>query len=514
MSKTIDRTTEPTTITATRPALRLRYIALIFGAAGTLIAAWGSWTPSLWGDEVTSLMSAERPLPSLFVMLGHIDAVHGTYYFALHWWIALFGTSPFSIRFPSAIAVGFTVAAVVVIAWRLRSPRLAIIAGAVCCIVPRVTYMGEEARSFATSAAIVSWLTVVLIELIRREHAPRRLWIGYGVLLAVGTYFFLYVALFALAHLLVLLSIRASRTLFRRWAITVGLAAASVLPLIIFGFLERRQINYLAHDQVSPSTIFNSLWFGTLWFAVPAWTLIAVALIAAIRMRLLRAPAGQRLRALFAPTASPSVVLVAATWLVVPTLVLALAQTAIPSFTARYVSFCAPAAAILIACGIEAISRGRAWIEAVAVIALVAVSAPIYLAQRTPYSKNDSDWAVLSAVIGAHAKAGDAVVFDESINPYRRPRLAMHAYPAGFVNTRDVTLQLPFTSNTSWTDSVYTVAQAASIGRFDGIGRVWLIEWTGGTPDDYGVSDLQQLGFTQVGQPIHTHRESITEFTR
>ncbi|WP_431280322.1 hypothetical protein [Leifsonia poae] len=118
-------------------AARTRWaVASTLGLFASLLAVAGSWIPSLWGDEAASLMSAERPLPSLFRMLGHVDAVHGTYYLGLHWWIAVAGTSPFAIRLPSAIAVGFAVAGTVAIAWRLADRRIAVIAGLVCALLP------------------------------------------------------------------------------------------------------------------------------------------------------------------------------------------------------------------------------------------------------------------------------------------------------------------------------------------------------------------------------------------
>lgn len=74
--------------------------AVILGIVGTALSSLGSWIPSLWGDEAASVLSTSRSLPSLFRMLAHVDAVHGTYFFGLPWWVALFGTSPFAVRFP------------------------------------------------------------------------------------------------------------------------------------------------------------------------------------------------------------------------------------------------------------------------------------------------------------------------------------------------------------------------------------------------------------------------------
>ena len=149
--------------------------AVALGALATVVSLLGSWIPSLWGDEAASAMSAQRSIPSLFRMLGHVDAVHGAYYLGLHAWVQVFGASAFSLRLPSAIAVGLTVMAVVVLVRRLSTRRVAVAAGILCAVLPRVTYMGEEARSFAFSAAVAAWLTVLLVAAIQAPVAdPRR----------------------------------------------------------------------------------------------------------------------------------------------------------------------------------------------------------------------------------------------------------------------------------------------------------------------------------------------------
>ena len=104
-------------------------------------------------DEAASLLSAQRSFDSLFTMLGHVDAVHGLYYVLLHLWIGVAGTSPFAIRLPSAVATGLAAAAVAWMCGRLGSRRLALLAGIVAAVLPRLTFAGEEARSYATDAA-------------------------------------------------------------------------------------------------------------------------------------------------------------------------------------------------------------------------------------------------------------------------------------------------------------------------------------------------------------------------
>lgn len=489
------------------------FVATLAGLLATLISAAGSWIPSLWGDEAASVMSAQRSLPSLAHMLGHVDAVHGTYYLGLHAWISVFGTSPFSLRFPSAVAVGLTTAAVVVLVWRLDGRRMALLAGAVCMILPRVTYMGEEARSFAFSAAAVAWLTVLLVEILHRREVGKGWWIAYGALLAVGTYVFLYVALFAIVHAIILATVRTSRATLIGWGIAVAGAAIAAVPLAIVGLLESHQIAYLAASgQTSFETMFSSLWFDSWGVAAVCWALI----LAAVGIPWWRRRKARVRDTWMVTRTTPTLIMVAMAWLIVPTVILVSAQAVIPSFTGRYVSFCAPAAAILVACGIRSLFTVRAWAGIAAGAVLVALITPVYLSQRTPYAKNNSDWAEVSAAIGAHAKAGDGVIFDQSVRPSRRPRLAMHTYPAGFAGLVDVTLRVPYQKNYTWYDSVYTVEQADSRGRLAGIERVWLVEYAGtpSKPDDWGLLPLENEGFVQTGVRVATHQSLIIELER
>lgn len=502
-------------VRASRPAA----LAALFGVLATVVSATGSWIPSLWGDESASIMSAQRPLWSLFRMLGHVDAVHGAYYLGLHVWGHLFGYSPFAVRLPSAIAVGMATAAVVVLALRLRGTRTAIVAGVFCVLLPRLTYMGEEARSYAFSAAIAAWLTVVLVAALGRERPRAAWWIGYAALLALGTYVFLYTALFVVVHGVIIASTRASRRFVTGWLLAVAVAVLASSPVLIVAASQHRQIEYLgATPQTAPQTVFSGLWFGDGWpLAIAGWALIVVAVVREAR-RWLRGR-GRRTpsSALLPPRPLlPSLVVVALTWLVLPTLILIGMQPVVPDFTARYVSFCAPAAALLMACGVDDLLQVRRWAGVAAGGLVLVLSLPLYVGERTPYAKNGSDWAEVSAAMEANARPGDAVVFDESTQPSRRPRLAMRTYPAGFRETADVTLASAFAHNTGLRDRAYSVRQAAHRGRFDGVERVWLIEYaaTPSRPDTYGVTDLAGLGFHPTGTRIATHRALIALYER
>ncbi|MFJ3491015.1 glycosyltransferase family 39 protein [Leifsonia aquatica] len=514
--------TERRTGAAPLAAVRPWTIAIAFGLVATAVSATGSWIPSLWGDEAASVMSAQRPVGSLLNMLLHVDAVHGFYYLGLHGWIRLVGESAFAIRFPSAVAIGFAVAAITLLAGRRGGPAAAIAAGIVGAVLPRMTYAGEEARSFAFSAAAAAWLTLLFVWLVdgRGRTVPasvrRTCWLLYGAGMAVASYMFLYMITLALGHLAVLLLTRASRRTLVSWALAMAGTALAITPIALLAFFERRQIGYLGAQTLDPSTLLYAPWFSTPWVAAVAWALILLAVggsIAAWRR------AGIHLRAGVPVTATT----VAFCWLIVPTGALLLANLVFPLYTARYSTFAAPAAALLVAEGILVLGRWIARSEprravilsGVGLLGFVAVCAPVYQLQRGPYAKNNSDWSEVSAAMGAVAKPGDAVVFDESTRPSQRPRLAMHTYPAGFVNVRDVTLETPYSENVGWADRAYGVKDAAERGRFDDVDRVWLIENdVDGNLRDYGREALTELGFEPTGRIVTTHRTAIIELTR
>ncbi|TDN91757.1 mannosyltransferase [Microbacterium sp. BK668] len=472
------------------------------GLIAMCVSLIGSWIPSLWGDEAASVLSALRPPESLLAMLGHIDAVHGAYYLGLQLWVDLFGADPFAVRFPSAVAVGVAAGAVTWICGRFDSLRFAVVAGFFSAILPRLTYAGEEARAYAFDAAIAALLVVVAVEIMRRPAPPRRWWAAYGAVLAVGIYTFLYLALMALVVGLALAVDRRNRSQLVRWLVASAAGVAAASPVIVLALLQRRQIAFLEHrDRVNPSAVLVKMWFGAVPFAIIAWTLIVLVVVGlVVRARRSRPVAGT-LEAL------------ALLWLVVPMGILIAANPIAAIFTPRYGTFSAPAAAILMACGVRLLARRR-WAAAVVLAATVVAAAPIWVGQREPWAKNRSDWNEIAATIDARARPGDAIVFDDSVRPSRRPRLALDTNPDPFHAVIDATLKTSYADSGSWHSSDYSVAEAASLGRFTDVDRVWVVEYmVGAEPNVYGIAELEALGYQQV-DAVRLHSTAVLLFTR
>ena len=495
----------------------------LVGLAAFLVSFVWSWQPSYWGDEAASIMSAERSLPSLFGMFDNVDAVHGLYYLFLHGWIDVFGASELATRLPSAIAIGVAAAGTVVLARFFMGTRVAIGGGLVFALIPRVTYMGAEVRSTAIATAIAVWLTVLLVHTLRSGTASHRrqvmLWLGYSLLLALGIYVFLFLALLLPVHAVVVLaahrhSLWRSGVAWHRgvaWRGVVAWLGASALglvlaaPILLAGTSQREQIAFIGRRPtvlVTEAAVMQ--WFDTIPVAIMAWSLIIVAVLAVF----LRRPGTHRVGL---PGRAGLTIFLA--WLVVPSAILLVGtQLVTPMYSLRYLSLCAPAVGVVIAVGVAALANN--WLRAASVVALIAVIVPAYAVQRGDFGKNEgSDWRQVADVIAARALPGDGVVFDQSVRPSRVPRLAMHVYPDAFTGLQDITLTRSY-AETGWLwDEVAPLTDV--LPAVTDLDRIWLLQYSGSGQSrrETDVRTLTLQGF-HVAETTLVNRTRIIEMKR
>ena len=493
----------------------VRIVAAMVGAGALLVSLAGAWIPSLWGDEAVSIMSAQRPLPSLFAMLGRIDAVHGAYYLFLHSWISVFGTSELSVRLPSIIGAGLAAAGTVILGNLLFSRRTGIIAGIVLAVLPRVTYAGIEARSYALGIAAAVWLTVLLVVLMKRGRVGRMAWFGYAIVFAASIYLFLYLFLLAVVHGVALLATARSRGILRRWLWAVGIGVGLAAPVLVWGIAQHHQISFLrSRYQVDFLTVFAGQWFDVSWVPVLCWGLIALGIASVIRPVL----TARHQAALSGPSPDPAGTysmgaLLAIAWLVLPTTILLVGNAVtIPMYATRYLTFCTPAVALLIAAGIAVLPRN--WMQASTIALLIALVVPVYLVQRGPYAMDGgSDWRQISSIVGTHARAGDAIVFGLASRPSRMPRLAMRAYASDYRGLNNVELATPFFTSPGLRDEAAPLHTVTA--RLEGSTTVWAVDPLPGarTGTAKDVAALERLGFHLVHEyPVH--RNGVYELTR
>lgn len=507
------------TTSATRP--------ITVGILAALLGYVGAGVPSYWGDEAASVMSAERDWVSLALMLGQVDAVHGVYYAFLHVWVDVFGAGEWSTRAPSAIAVGLLAAGTVVLATRWFSPRVGVVAGLVCALLPRTTSLAIEARSYALAAAAAVWLTVAFVVLLERRRTELWRWLLYGLGLGACAWLFLYLALLAAVHAVALATARprASAAMVRGWLAGVAVGAAVALPIGLAALAQQHQLAYLAQrDWATLGHVLVTQWFEEPFAAVVAWAFVVGGVVAVlVRTRRDAAP--------LPPGFVPTIV-----WAVLPAaLLLAVDALVTKTYSPRYVSFCLPAVAMLVALGIDAIARvaalrlalgadgsrrspalaaarallGSHLAIAASLVVLIAVVAPIYLAQRSEFAKDGGiEYRAVADVVQERASPGDAIVFGPSDRPSREPRLALHLYPEAFADLVDVQLRTPYWARPGLWDVVAPVREAVDDIEGD---TAWAVVSTADrTPT---VAALEAAGF-EAGERENINRVSVIRFDR
>ncbi|MBT2501568.1 glycosyltransferase family 39 protein [Curtobacterium sp. ISL-83] len=535
---------------------------LTIGALGVLVSAAFGWVPSLWYDEAATVTSAQRSWGQLWAELHNVDAVHGLYYALMHVWFWLVGYTPFTLRFPSALAIGLAAGLVVALGRRLGGRRLGITAGLVFLAIPRVQWAGSEGRPYATITTLAVGLTLVGLTAVSRTRsgtgtgaaagaragagfgararagagAGRSLpwWIAYGLLALVSVTFNVYLSLAVVAHAVTLgwtlLAQRAGartsprsgtprpslvpRSAVVRWAVAVGIAAVVLTPFVLEVAAQSKQVSWI--PGIEPRVVqqvFDAAWFGGIrTYAAVAWTLMALGTVTALVQAHRAAPT---VRALFRAQA----VRVALPLVVVPTGALLLA-TALGKhlYSPKYASLSMPFVALLMALALTLLSRRALLAVAVAVVLLGSVPTAAYV--KTPQSKQDSTWAEAASIVAA-ARAANPAQADEGVvfgsvwkHQIATADIIRIAYPTAFLGMTDLSVRTVATDHGVLWDKPGDVRSTIP-ARLADIDTVFFVGGTSATGniEPQTAATLAEHGFTRSGRWTTGH-VVVSEYVR
>lgn len=509
----------------------------ILAVLGALFVVIGSATPSIWYDEAATIVSATRTWPELWAMLHTVDAVHGIYYAFMHVWFDLVGYSPLTLRLPSAIISGGTIALTMLLASRFGTRGFALLAGVVLITIPRFTWAGIEGRSYALTALLAVALTLLLMRALRSTgpstapDAPSRSrwstvwpWLVYAgvALFSVGV--FVYLALVVVAHAVTVIVLTRSGTLTRRQLFAFGRTVVPVglvcLPFVLIVAAQSGQVAWI--DPISQRTL-NGILVTQFApknppFAIFTWIVVLVGITTFIVARHASTPRARAARDLMA-WILPS--------LVVPTVVLVLTSALVtPLYSPRYLTFLVPALAIAIAGGIVGlgrltrraarVSRGARWqrmrsvpytaLASIAgVLVLALLTQPSYVAQRGAEAKQDATWSkaawrVSEIASSLPADASIAVVFGSiAYHPGATARVIDYAYPWAFTSLDDVGLDQPVGAS----DRLWETANPVDTEMLAGHDSVILV--SSGRDREVNQAAIEAAGFTEVGHWHYTN---------
>lgn len=401
---------------------------LVVGLLAAAVSLVGAGRPSFWYDEAATISAAYSRSPAqLWRMLGNVDAVHGLYYLLMHGWFAIFPPTEFWARAPSGLAVGGAAAGLVVLGKQLSSRTVAVASGVFCAILPRSTWAGIEARPYAVSMMAAVWLTVLLLYAGRRGDT--RIWSLYAVAQAVSIVLDVYLALLVLVHAAFVVAFRRRRAVLVRFAVASALAGCATAPFLALAAGQVHQISWIA--PIGRRT-FEDVAVQQYFERNPQFAVLAALLVAAATVVRLRA----------SRPADRQVVTLALAWLAIPTAAIVFWSAAIhPVYTPRYLSFTAPAMALILGCSAAAVAV-RPWRATVLVGLFAVVATPNYvLAQRNPYAKYGMDYSQVADLIAAQASPGDCLLVNDTVTFMPAPmRPLLAARPDAYRKLVDLTL--------------------------------------------------------------------------
>jgi mannosyltransferase len=253
------------------------------------------------------------------------------------------------------------------------------------------------------------------------------------------------------------------------WLIAAVAAVAVLVPLLLVTFHQRGQISWLSKPSATTVTTMLRQFAGSKALVVPVALLAAGGVAADVFDG-----KGRRL--------SPAAI--ALPWLVVPPVILLAVSTVKPVYSQRYIEFCLPALAILVAAGLVGLARlvattplggfrfgsvSLAWAPSVLVLVVLAVLliSPQHAIRQS--SARPDDLRLASRIVAANEQPGDVVLYMPD-DMY----VLGTGYPAPFLKLRNIGLaESPIASATLTGREVRSPAELAS--RFTDVKRVWFV---------------------------------------
>lgn len=449
------------------------------------INIYGTWVPHPWGDEVATWISTQRSMSQLLSMLQSVDAVHGLYYLLLRPWVHLFGYSAVSLRCFSALGVAVCAILVMALSRKLFPKVPVAYAGLICGLVPPLTWAATEARSAAWASAAAS--AMVLAYWLAAHHDDLWRWILYAVLCVLGVTLFLYLALMPVSLVLV-------SPLLRRGARIPALAAtiaAGLLatPMIWMALRQSGQVNWVSRYRATATDAAVKAFWGDQPVAQAVGTCLLCAAVVCALILWRRTERRLPMATLFA-------------WLVVPSVILLLVSVVKPLYVPRYVTYCAPAAALLVVLVIEQVRVQ--WMRLLVTAVVIAAMLPSWSAERRPDAKPSA--ATVVAQLDHVAQPGDSLyIVGRDLGGLR------WAFPETFGRLRIVGQ-----ADSGWRDRLlYQPSQRPTeLEHITSLGRLWIFADRGALGST--LDDFKKLGFREVSriQGTDTYRTLLVLLAR
>jgi hypothetical protein len=465
-------------------------VLLVAGLLITLVAyglrLHGLTVQSLWRDEVDALRFAQLPL-SEYVSIFSGPGQNGPLYFLLlRGWIALAGTSEFSLRYFSLLPGVLAAALTFALGRRLFGARTGLIAGTLVATSPYLVWYSQEVKMYALILALA---LLSLYAMRRATSGQPRSWVVVVVATSLAMYSHILAALLIPLQMALLLVWRPSGR--QGWTWAAGAFAALTLPYLPFVTWQWDMLRTPADTGYSFYPLPEMLGVLLNGYSVGLVPWGAELLLAVFGLLLLVGVGDQVAKRRVS-------IAVLALWLLLPVAMVYVVSLRRPLFTDRYLIWIAPAFYLLVALGIAALARAvRALGPVLLGLLLLFNLQGVHIQETTPFK---SDFRAAAAYVAERIQPGDLVIFQI---PYAR-------------HTFDYYYRGPTYNATEglWTNAGLSEDDADAMlrGQTQGYSVIWLVESESEMWDSRGLVRGWLEAHGQVEQRAEFTRVSATRY--
>ncbi len=185
----------------TRQARWACFLLLLLGFG---VRVYGLTYHSLWLDETVSVYLASFPFSEIFRQgMALQEPNPPLYHLALAAWMRLFGSGEAAVRLLSVFAGMLYIPAVYLLARRLFSLHVALIATLLAAVNPFLVWYSQETRMYALVATLAAWALYCFLRGLETDGWPW--WVAYTFLTVASLYTHLYAVFLLPAEFLFLL---------------------------------------------------------------------------------------------------------------------------------------------------------------------------------------------------------------------------------------------------------------------------------------------------------------------
>ena len=388
-------------------------------AAGALLRVHELGSESVWLDEAFSIKLSQHQ-PAGIIEETSKDVHPPLYYFALHYWMLLFGDSEAGTRLLSALFGVLAVVATYKITAHLFGPATALVAAALLALSRFHLEFSQEARMYTLLGLLALLSMYFFVKLVEgRGGAAFALYVAASTLMMYTQVYSVFIL--AAQNLFVLALLFASRETFRR-VLWRWILAQLILVLLFLPWLSvlAQQVSHVQKGFWIPRLparfMFTTLvmYAGSYVLSGILFTLAALAFLPRWRRKSAdaeSAPAATPDGPLDEPLKISLLLLWLSCSIVLPFLV---SQFASPIFLPKYTIAALPAFLILAARGLSRLRFHQ--LRALALLLVVFFSVGVLKNYFAALKKDP--WREAVASFGQRAKPGDLVLFNQASGQY------------------------------------------------------------------------------------------------